>query len=579
MTVVRDRRRRPRRLRRVRDLAARRDARTRSRCSTRTDPLAAWRPRPQAIRQRRCARRATATAIRARSPASPREALRTRSPGHFSRPCNCYRPTVAEFLRHVEELRERCGWDESFCRHRVARVTATDGGFGVDEPARFATCSSRPAIRGSACRASSPTTRGPSTRTSRTTTPRRRRRKGMAAATEWLNALSAGAEVVSVRRREPARRPLNVPRPLFSKAGLASFHASERRERTRLLTRFGELSHPPGREWDEPIECAEREGRFRVAESVDGEARSSARRVSTRFRARPAVARGMHDHGLDTERRWIVLAADGTVPALTDGQRTLALAGAPAQGVSRRGHARRDEVRRAPVPTRSYTLRGRVESRLAAVILPFVVACIGTRAPCLVAGRACRMLGAALALDVLVYHRFLPYQPGWAALLLGCSSSGRRWASSSSSTSTPAWPAIFFVGSWILARPRARGASARAAHVRRGRRRAAAGRSPAVLAPCACSSSSAPRRHPAPDGLSRGRDAGPLVLDHSQTLVGRPGVVRGGIVITSDDVVVRDLAIEGGEYGIAIEGRRTSSSTVSRSPARRWTGSTRAAAL
>ena len=49
---------------------------------------------------------------------------------------------------------------------------------------------------------------------------------GMAAATEWLNALAAGAEVVSVRRREPARRPLNVARPFFSKRGLAGFYAA-----------------------------------------------------------------------------------------------------------------------------------------------------------------------------------------------------------------------------------------------------------------------------------------------------------------------------------------------------------------
>ena len=44
---------------------------------------------------------------------------------------------------------------------------------------------------------------------------------GLAAATEWLNALAAGAEVVSVRRREPLRRPLNVPREYFSRRGLA----------------------------------------------------------------------------------------------------------------------------------------------------------------------------------------------------------------------------------------------------------------------------------------------------------------------------------------------------------------------
>ena len=62
---------------------------------------------------------------------------------------------------------------------------------------------------------------------------------GLAAATEWLNALAAGAEVVSVRRREPARRPLNVPRQYFSRRGLASYHRlapSERIERLRTLT-------------------------------------------------------------------------------------------------------------------------------------------------------------------------------------------------------------------------------------------------------------------------------------------------------------------------------------------------------
>ena len=51
--------------------------------------------------------------------------------------------------------------------------------------------------------------------------------------------------------------------------------------------------------------------------------------------------------------------------------------------------------------------------------------------------------------------------------------------------------------------------------------------------------------------LSTGVHQGPLVLDHSQIVVGEPGaVVRGGIVITSSDVTVRDLDVEGGEYGI-----------------------------
>ena len=84
---------------------------------------------------------------------------------------------------------------------------------------------------------------------------------GMAAATEWRNALGVGAEVVSIRRREPVRRPLNVPRPLFSKRGLAGLRAASRAERAELLRGFSVPSYPPGREWDEPIERAALRGK------------------------------------------------------------------------------------------------------------------------------------------------------------------------------------------------------------------------------------------------------------------------------------------------------------------------------
>ena len=212
----------------------------------------------------------------------------------------------------------------------------------------------------------------------------------------------------------------------------------------------------------------------------------------------------------------------------------------------------------------SYTLRGRVESRLAAVMSrsssPASRLVLRAWWPVELVGA---MLGAARSLlDVLVYHRFLPYQPGWAALPLGMLELGATMGLVFLlDIDAPLRPAIwFFVGSWILAQVLARGASARAAHVRRGRRRAGAG-GQGPFRPRAVLPARPPRHrggHPAPDGLSRGGShAGPLVLDHSQTLVGRPGaVVRGGIVITSDDVVVRDLAIEGGEYGIAIEGAK-----------------------
>jgi hypothetical protein len=155
---------------------------------------------------------------------------------------------------------------------------------------------------------------------------------GMAAATEWLNALAAGAEVISVRRREPLRRPLNLPRPLFSKRGLAAYHATPPAERARLLADFAAPSYPPGTAWDAPLAEAAREGRFAIAEELDGEAQVICATGFRRgFAHDPLLARLVEEHGLETEGRWLVLAPDATVPALTNGRRTLSLAGAPGQ--------------------------------------------------------------------------------------------------------------------------------------------------------------------------------------------------------------------------------------------------------
>lgn len=53
--------------------------------------------------------------------------------------------------------------------------------------------------------------------------------------------------------------------------------------------------------------------------------------------------------------------------------------------------------------------------------------------------------------------------------------------------------------------------------------------------------------------LTPGVHDGPLLLDRPQRLVGERGaVVRGGIVVTSDDVVVRDVTVQGGAIGIAV---------------------------
>ncbi len=300
------------------------------------DPVSAWRPRAEAIRQRRMRSESDGHCYPRSFPGlAPREALHRRSPTPLVRTvCNRYRPTVHEFLRHVEELRDRCGWDESFVPQRAGRVTAANRGFEIDGEGWFRHVLIAPGHPG----LSMPRELAGGRHAVHAYEPHDYAHRvavvgaGMAAATEWLNALAAGAEVVSVRRREPARRPLNVPRPLFSKAGLAAFQAAENEDRVALLARLEEPSYPPGREWDEPIEQARREGRFRVAESVDGEAQVI---CATGFRRGfghdPLLRDLVSEYGLETEGHWIVLACDGTIPALTDDVRTIALAGAPAQ--------------------------------------------------------------------------------------------------------------------------------------------------------------------------------------------------------------------------------------------------------
>jgi hypothetical protein len=245
-----------------------------------------------------------------------------------------YRPTVHEFLRHVEELRARSGWDESVELRHVERIRAVDGGFELDGGARFPHVLLAPGHPGLVL--PEELARDPRVVHAYEAHDYASRvavvGAGMAAATEWLNVLAAGGEVVSVRRHEPQRRPLNLPRPFFTKRGLAAFHATPPAERASLLAELSAPSYPPGREWDEPVERATAEGRFRVAASVDGEEQVI---CATGFRRGyehdPLLRRLVEEHGLEAHGRWIALAPDATVPGLTDSRRTLTLAGAPAQ--------------------------------------------------------------------------------------------------------------------------------------------------------------------------------------------------------------------------------------------------------
>ena len=327
------------------------------------DPAGAWRPRAAAIRQRFMRSESDGHCYPTTFPGlAAREAARNRDLVPLVLTvCNRYRPTVAEFLRHVDELRARTSWDESFRPARIERIRSVDGSFELDGHGAFRHVLLAPGHPGLAlpdelpgwgqvlhpCITTCPnaekqdlTPRDP--RVVHAYEPHEYAQRvavvgaGMAAATEWLNALAAGAEVVSVRRREPARRPLNVARPLFSKRGLAGFRATERGDRAALLRGFGEPSYPPGRAWDEPLERATREGRFRVEPELNG-----AEQVicATGFRRGyahdPLLARLVAELGLETEERWIVLADDSTVPALTDRHARSRSPASPPSGRSR----------------------------------------------------------------------------------------------------------------------------------------------------------------------------------------------------------------------------------------------------
>jgi cation diffusion facilitator CzcD-associated flavoprotein CzcO len=300
------------------------------------DPAAEWRGRADAIRQRRMRSESDGHVAATSFPGlAVRSAIRRRDAlplvqSLFDR----YHPTVPEFLEHVAEVRERSGWDASFRRRRVEAIRVVDAGFEVDDAGVFAHVLVTPGHPGLAF----PEGLEGDGRVVHAYQPHDYADEveivgaGMAAATEWLNALAAGAAVVSVRRREPERRPLNLPRELFTRRGLQSFHATPKEARLGLLRSWSTPSYPSGREWDEPVDRARREGRFRVAPKLNGaEQIICATGFKRGFRSDSLLAGLVDAHALDTADGWVVLAPDSTVPALTDETRTLAIAGVPGQ--------------------------------------------------------------------------------------------------------------------------------------------------------------------------------------------------------------------------------------------------------
>jgi nitrous oxidase accessory protein NosD len=210
----------------------------------------------------------------------------------------------------------------------------------------------------------------------------------------------------------------------------------------------------------------------------------------------------------------------------------------------------------------SYTLRGRIESRLGAAALPFLAAVLlsgilETWWPLELVGL---MVGAGLVLDPL-YHRLLDYQPGWVALPLGLVELGVTMALAYAlDVMAPLGPALaLFGGSWLVAQVLGHGVFpfVRLTYGEDGGELGRAGVVVAVLGPAAVAGALgvAWTMEPPTVRLAAGVHQGPLVVDPPQKLVGERGaVVRGGIVVTADDVEIRNVVVVGGDVGIDVRG-------------------------
>src|SRR5207245_8762726 len=128
-------------------------------------------------------------------------------------------------------------------------------------------------------------------------------------------------------------------------------------------------------------------------------------------------------------------------------------------GVSRGRHDRRREVRCARLPekdpTVSYTLRGRIESRLAAVLVTLAAAAVlaGVERTWWPLELAALMAAVGVTADVVVYDRLLDYQPGWLALPLGAAELALAMiCPRAPGVSAPLGPALaLFAGGWLVA--------------------------------------------------------------------------------------------------------------------------------
>jgi Right handed beta helix region len=209
----------------------------------------------------------------------------------------------------------------------------------------------------------------------------------------------------------------------------------------------------------------------------------------------------------------------------------------------------------------SYTLRGRLESRLAALAVPLGSAYVISAAtrewwP---VGLAAAMIAVGVAVD-LAYHPLLPYQPGWAALPLGLLELGAVMAVVLGlDVRAPLAVALgLFAAAWVFAQVLGHALLPwwRLSYAEDGGELGRMG--PAVVSAVALPLVAAAAiwyvHLPPVVHLASGIHRGPLVIARRERLVGDPGaIIVGGIVVRHSDVSISHVTVVGGENGIVVD--------------------------
>jgi parallel beta-helix repeat protein len=198
----------------------------------------------------------------------------------------------------------------------------------------------------------------------------------------------------------------------------------------------------------------------------------------------------------------------------------------------------------------SYTLTGRIQSRLVATLPPLLVA-LGIHRWWAVE-LVVLMLLFGVALDVCVYDRVFDYQPGWVALPLGLLELGlivlvMRMPVTWSAVGLFAlgWGTAQLCGHALFPRYRLE-------YAQDGGELGRAGVVVAVAVAAATFAGLAGAVAVIPPTVHlHGVMRGPLVINHAQTLVG--GTIRGGVIINASHVTLKDVTVIGGENGIDVE--------------------------